>query len=64
MPRHNRGPYLHFLRDRGCYYIRWRERGRTRQRSTGTSDLREAEAQLSDFLASRRTTVAGPRDPA
>jgi len=64
MPRQTRGPYLHFLRDRGCYYVRWREGGRTRQRSTGTSDLREAEAQLSDFLATRRRAVAGPRDPA
>lgn len=62
MPRPNRGPYLKFLNKRGLYYIRWSEAGRTRERSTGTSDLGEAEATLSEFLARRRST-AGPRDP-
>ena len=63
MPRRNNGARLRFLEKRGCFYIVWTERGRSRERSTGTSDRREAEVALADFLRSQPIN-AGPRDPA
>jgi integrase len=63
MPRRNQGPRLRFLEKRGCYYITWTERGRSRERSTGTADRQRAEIALAEFLHIRNRT-AGPRDPA
>jgi integrase len=64
MPRHNQGPRLSRNEDRGgIYYINWTERGRSRERSTGTRDRGEAEIALADFLRTRNRDV-GPRDPA
>src|SRR5262249_51707787 len=62
MPRRNSGPRLRFLEKRGCYYIVWTEVGRSRERSTGTTDRRQAEVALAEFLH-LRTRTAGPRDP-
>lgn len=62
MPRRNQGPRLKFLDKRGCYYIFWTENGRSRERSTGTADRREAEAIFATWLA-RYTRKHGPRDP-
>jgi len=63
MPRRNNGARLRFLEKRQCFYIVWTERGRSRERSTGTKDRQIAEAALSEFLY-LRTRDAGPRDPA
>ena len=62
MPRRNSGPRLCFLEKRGCYYIAWTEGGRSRQRSTGTTDRHEAEKALGEFIIAR-TGRNGPRDP-
>lgn len=62
MPRPNRGPRLHWIADRGAFYVIWYERGAKRVRSTGTADRRSAEAALAKFIgASHRTD--GPREP-
>ena len=63
MPRRNQGPRLVYLRKRAGYYVRWTERGRTRERSLATSDLQAAEAKFQAFLAGR-ASPAGPCDPA
>lgn len=65
MPRPNRGPYLKFVSERGGYYIFWSECGVTRKRSTGTKDIREAEAALAEFIHRRRLfdKPSGPQDP-
>ena len=62
MPRRNSGPRLRFLEKRGLYYIVWTERGRSRERSTGTADLGEAQIALAEFLQ-LRPGRSGPRDP-
>lgn len=62
MPRRNSGPRLRFLEKRGTYYIVWTDRGRSRERSTGTSDSGRAEIALADFLR-LRSRDDGPRDP-
>jgi integrase len=62
MPRRNSGPRLRFLEKRGVYYITWTEGGRSRERSTGTADRREAEIAFAEFMRIR-TRSAGPRDP-
>jgi hypothetical protein len=62
MPRRNSGARLRFLEKRGCYYIVWTEGGRSRERSTGTADRRQAEIALAEFIH-LRTRDAGPRDP-
>jgi integrase len=62
MPRRNSGPRLRFLEKRDCYYIVWIEGGRSRERSTGTADRRQAEIALAEFIH-LRTRDAGPRDP-
>lgn len=62
MPRAGAGPRLVPLAKRGgTFYIVWSEKGRSRERSTGTSDRREAEIALAEFLLSRPGT--GPVDP-
>jgi len=63
MPRRNSGPHLRFLHKRRCYYITWTERGRSRERSTGTANREQAEIALAEFIQ-QRTRSAGPRDPA
>jgi integrase len=63
MPRRGSGPRLRFLDKRDCYYIVWSERGRSRERSTGTRDRGEAEIELARFLRARAVR-SGPRDPA
>lgn len=62
MPRRNAGLRLRFLQKRNCWYIVWTERGRSRERSTGTSDCAVAEIALAEFLR-RRIRPNGPRDP-
>src|SRR5258708_19792502 len=62
MPRRNSGPRLRFLEKRQCFYIVWSEGGRSRERSTGTSDRKLAEAKLGEFIH-LRTRTNGPRDP-
>lgn len=49
MPRENQGPYLKRNAARR-YEIRWTEDGRSRRRSTGTSDLLSAQKVLGAFL--------------
>src|ERR1700735_2807428 len=62
MPRRNSGYRLRFLDKRGCYYIVWTEGGRSRERSTGTSDLAKAQIALGEFIR-KNGRSAGPRDP-
>jgi integrase len=63
MPRRNSGARLRYFEKRKCFYIVWTERGRSRERSTGTADRGRAEIALADFI-NLRTRDAGPRDPA
>ena len=62
MPRRNQGPRLRWLDKRECFYIVWTERGRSRERSTGTADREQAQIALAEFLQ-QRDRRAGPRDP-
>jgi integrase len=62
MSRRNQGPRLRWLDKRGCFYIVWTERGRSRERSTGTPDREQAQIKLAEFLQ-QRGRRAGPRDP-
>ena len=63
MPRRNQGPRLRWLAKRRRYYITWTERGRSRERSTGTANREEAEVVFAEWLQ-RRGRRAGPSDPA
>jgi hypothetical protein len=63
MPRRNQGPRLRWLQKRLCYYITWTERGRSRERSTGTTDREQAEIIFAEWLQLRRR-LDGPSDPA
>lgn len=62
MPRRGRGPRLDWRR--GTWIIRWTEGGRSRERSTGTTDRGRAEKKLAEFLSERRERPTGPRGPA
>jgi integrase len=62
MPRRNQGPRLRWLAKRGCYYITWTEGGRSRERSTGTTDSKQAQIIYEEWLHARRRRV-GPSDP-
>lgn len=62
MPRRNNGPRLRFLDKRQCFYIVWSENGRSRERSTGTTDREQAEIFFAEFLRNRQRNN-GPRDP-
>ncbi len=62
MSRRNEGPRLVYLKKRGCFYIRWSERGRSREQSTATKDLAEAEEFFAEFLEARKQGYR-PRDP-
>lgn len=66
MPRPSEGPKLRALPKRsGTYYIFWTDErtGRSRERSTGTRDHREAAAIFADWLATRDRPLdwSGPR---
>lgn len=65
MPRPNRGARLESVSGRTGLYIVWFESGRQRRRSTGTTDRREAEEKLADFLRERHIAErpAGPAEP-
>jgi integrase len=63
MSRPNQGPKLKFFAARGSFYILWTERGRSRERSTGTADSAEAQIKFAQFLQ-RYTQKLGSRDPA
>ncbi len=68
MPRPNTGPRLARVKKRGwqraVWYIRWTESGRSRERSTGESDVERAQEAFTQWLvehtAGRRR---GPRGP-
>src|SRR6266536_771784 len=62
MPRRNQGPRLRWLDKRKGYYITWTERGRSRERSTGTADRERAEIVFAGFLQARGRR-AGPSEP-
>ena len=62
MPRRNQGPRLRWLAKRECFYIVWTERGRSRERSTGTADREQAQIALAEFLR-QRDRRSGPRHP-
>lgn len=65
MPRPNTGPRLKRIDGRPSLYIVWFEGGRERKRSTGTTDSREAQAQLAGFIRERelRERPAAPSRP-
>jgi integrase len=62
MPRRNQGPRLRWLAKRSCYYIAWTERGRSRERTTGTADREQAERIFADWMHARGRRT-GPSDP-
>ena len=62
MPRRNSGARLRFLEKRGCFYIVWTDSGRSRERSTGTSDSEQAQQTLAEFIQTHQRP-SGPRDP-
>lgn len=62
MPRRNQGPRLRWLKKRSCFYITWTERGRSRERSTGTRNREQAEALFAEWLQLRGRRT-GPSDP-
>jgi len=64
MPRPNPGPRLRPPGKRPAFYIVWTENGRSKEQSTGTADLDEAQAALAAFIAERGRDTTGPRDPA
>lgn len=62
MGRRNQGPRLRYLEKRETYYITWTEHGRSRERSTGTSDREQAEIVFAEFLHARARRDS-PTDP-
>jgi hypothetical protein len=52
-----------WLDKRQCFYITWTEHGRSRERSTGTTDREQAETIFAEWLHARGRGV-GPSDPA
>jgi integrase len=54
---------LRWLAKRRTYYITWTERGRSRERSTGTAEREQAEIVFAEWMQ-RRGRRAGPSDPA
>jgi integrase len=63
MSRRNQGPRLRWLAKRNAYYITWTERGRSRERSTGTAEREQAEIAFLEWMQ-RRGRRTGPSDPA
>jgi len=64
MSRPGRGPYLEWNKDRGRWYIIYRDAGRARERSTGTTVREEANRIIAEFILSHGCQVVGPSDPA
>jgi integrase len=62
MPRRNQGARLRWLDKRQRYYIVWTENGRSRERSTGTTDREQAEILFAEWLQLRGRR-SGPSDP-
>lgn len=62
MSRRNQGPRLRWFDRRSCYYVVWTERGRSRERSTGTADREQAETFFAEWMQ-RRGRRTGPSDP-
>ena len=56
------GPVSASSKSAASIYITWTDRGRSRERSTGTADRLRAEIALADFIR-ERTRHAGARDP-
>jgi integrase len=63
MSRRDQGPRLRYINKRSCYYITWTERGRSRERTTGTADRHQAEIVFTEWMH-RRGRRDGPSDPA
>jgi integrase len=65
MSRPGRGPYLEWNAARKRWYIIFREGGRARERSTGTSSRDEANLKLAEFVLAqdRSKRPDGPSDP-
>jgi len=63
MPRAASPPHLDKISGSPCFYIVWHDGKRTRRTSCNTSDQREAEAALEDFLKRRSDSVTGLRRP-
>jgi integrase len=63
MPRRNQGPRLRWLAKRNCFYITWTDHGRSRERSTGTSDRAQAEKAFMEWMQ-QRGRRSSPSDPA
>ena len=63
MPRPNTGPRLFWRESHDAFYIRWYENGAKRIRSTGTTDRREAEKALAEFIGASHRPAAGPVGP-
>lgn len=65
--RPNQGPKIVALKKRGwneaIFYIRWSEAGRSRERTTGTSDRGEAETFFGTWLIERAASTPGPIGP-
>ncbi|QIQ86257.1 site-specific integrase [Erythrobacter sp.] len=61
MPRRNSGPKLKWIEERKTFYIVWQEGGKTRKRSTGTSDGREAHEIYLDYCNSLYAIGDGTR---
>jgi integrase len=62
MSRRNQGPRLRWIDKRRCFYITWTERGRSRERSTGTANREQAEVVFAEWLQLRGRRD-GPSDP-
>lgn len=65
MPRRNRGAYLSWRPERRTWVIVWYEKGRRRICGTGTSDRREADHRLAEFLLAKPQSAPriGPAEP-
>lgn len=63
MPRRNSGPRLFWNARKRLWYIRWTERGRGRERSTGAADAGQAQTELARFIENRAAEAARPREP-
>jgi integrase len=64
MPKANTGPRLKWHDETGSYYIHWTDKGRSKRRSTCTSDRDLAQQVLAAFLSlgqqAERKAVKGP----
>jgi hypothetical protein len=62
MARTNEGPKLKLYRKRGwtrsIYYIVWTDNGRSRERSTGTGNLPEAQVQYANWQQVHRGQIS------